>query len=59
MKIPYGVAAFSSLRSEGQLYVDRTDRIAVIEELGKSLALLATAPFREVPVAGKLTHYPI
>ena len=40
MKIPYGVADFYSLRTEGNLYVDRTDRIAVVEDLGKSLLFL-------------------
>ena len=34
MRIPYGVADFYSLRTEGEVYVDRTDRIATVEELG-------------------------
>ncbi len=33
MKIPYGVADFYSLRTEGQIYVDRTDGIRTFEEL--------------------------
>ncbi len=45
MKIPYGVADFYSLRREGQLYVDRTDRIAVVEELGDSLLFLRPRRF--------------
>ncbi len=45
MKIPYGVADFYSLRGDGQLYVDRTDRIAVVEELGESLLFLRPRRF--------------
>ncbi len=45
MRIPYGVADFYSLRTEGSLYVDRTDRIGVIEELGKSLLFLRPRRF--------------
>ena len=45
MKIPYGVADFYSLRTEGQTYVDRTDRIPVVEDLGKSLLFLRPRRF--------------
>ncbi len=45
MRIPYGVADFYSLRTEGQVYVDRTDRIAVAEELGKRLLFLRPRRF--------------
>ncbi len=45
MKIPYGVADFYSLRTEGRLYVDRSDRIAVVEDLGKSLLFLRPRRF--------------
>lgn len=45
MKIPYGIADFYSLRTEGHVYVDRTDRIAVLEELGKSLLFLRPRRF--------------
>ncbi len=45
MKIPYGVADFYSLRTEGQLYVDRTDHVAVMEELGKALLFLRPRRF--------------
>ena len=37
MKIPYGIADFYLIRTRGQLYVDRTDRIATVEVLGHSL----------------------
>ncbi len=45
MKIPYGIADFYRLRTRGQLYVDRTDRIAVVEELGESLLFLRPRRF--------------
>ena len=45
MRIPYGVADFYSLRNEGQVYLDRTDRIAVVEDLGKSLLFLRPRRF--------------
>ena len=45
MKIPYGVADFYSLRTEGNVYVDRTDRIPVFEDLGKSLLFLRPRRF--------------
>ncbi len=45
MKIPYGVADFYSLRTEDNVYVDRTDRIAVVEDLGKSLLFLRPRRF--------------
>ncbi len=45
MRIPYGVADFYSLRTEGSLYVDRTDRIAVVEDLGRSLLFLRPRRF--------------
>ncbi len=45
MRIPYGVADFYSLRTAGQLYVDRTDRISVFEELGERLLFLRPRRF--------------
>ncbi len=45
MKIPYGIADFYALRTEGYLYVDRTDRISVLEELGKALLFLRPRRF--------------
>ncbi len=37
MKFPYGISDFYSLITEGYFYVDRTDRIPGLEELGKQL----------------------
>lgn len=45
MKIPYGVADFHSLRAEGQLYIDRTNYIPVLEEFGKPLLFLRPRRF--------------
>lgn len=45
MRIPYGIADFYSLRTEGNVYVDRTDRIGVLEGLGKSLLFLRPRRF--------------
>ncbi len=45
MKIPYGVADFYRLRTRGQVYVDRTDRIAIVEDFGDSLLFLRPRRF--------------
>ncbi len=45
MKIPYAIADFYALRTEGYLYVDRTDRIALLEELGKNPLFLRPRRF--------------
>ena len=45
MKLAYGVADFHSLRSESRLYVDRTDRVPIIEDLGKALLFLRPRRF--------------
>lgn len=45
MKVPYGVADFHRLRSRGQLYVDRTGYVPVVEELGDSLLFLRPRRF--------------
>ncbi len=43
--IPYGIADFYALRTSGYLYVDRTDRIPVIEAIGRSLLFLRPRRF--------------
>jgi hypothetical protein len=45
MKLPYGVADFYRIRTRGQTYVDRTDRIATVENLGDSLLFLRPRRF--------------
>jgi hypothetical protein len=45
MKIPYGEADFYSLITKGYVYVDRTDRIRQLEEMGEALLLLRPRRF--------------
>jgi len=45
MKFPYGIADFTSIRREAQVYVDRTDRIPILEDLGKTLLFLRPRRF--------------
>jgi hypothetical protein len=40
MKFPYGIADFYQVITENYFYVDRTDRIRLIEETGKQLLRL-------------------
>lgn len=35
LRFPYGIADFAAIIREGYFYVDRTDRIPLIEEAGK------------------------
>ena len=57
MKIPYGIADFYSLRTEDHLYVDRSDRIAVTEDLGKSLLFLRPRRFGKSLWLSTLANY--
>ncbi len=57
MKIPYGVADFYRLRTRGQLYVDRTDRIPVLEELDDSLLFLRPRRFGKSLWLATLANY--
>ncbi len=45
MRIPYGVADFYRIRTRDQLYIDRTDRIAFVEDAGDSLLFLRPRRF--------------
>lgn len=45
MDFPYGVASFANIRRDGQLYIDRTDRIQLLESLGASLLFLRPRRF--------------
>ncbi len=57
MKIPYGVADFHSLRSEGELYVDRTGYIRTLEDLGRSLLFLRPRRFGKSLWLSVLANY--
>ena len=45
MKFPYGVSDFYQMITEGHFYLDRTDRIARLEDLGKQLLFLRPRRF--------------
>lgn len=45
MKIPYGIADFHRIRTEGYLYVDRTERIRTLEQTGPALLFLRPRRF--------------
>ena len=45
MRFPYGIADFRAIIDEGYFYVDRTDRIPLIEEAGKQLLFLRPRRF--------------
>ncbi|MDS4068700.1 MAG: AAA family ATPase [Candidatus Competibacter sp.] len=45
MRFPYGIADFAALIQEGYFYVDRTDRIALLEEAGSQLLFLRPRRF--------------
>lgn len=45
MKLPYGISDFYKLATENYWFVDRTDRIVVMEKLGKTLLFLRPRRF--------------
>ncbi|MFZ1628601.1 MAG: AAA family ATPase, partial [Anaerolineae bacterium] len=45
LKFPYGISDFYTIRTEGYVYIDRTDRIALVEEAGKQLVFLRPRRF--------------
>ncbi len=57
MKIPYGVADFHGLRTEGQLYVDRSEYIRTLEDLGKALLFLRPRRFGKSLWLSVLANY--
>ena len=57
MKLPYGVADFHSLRHDGLVYVDRTEYVPVLEELGRSLLFLRPRRFGKSLWLSVLANY--
>jgi hypothetical protein len=57
MKFPYGISDFYKLISEGYFYVDRTDRIPVLEELGDQLLFLRPRRFGKSLLLSMLENY--
>lgn len=57
MKFPYGLADFRALRTQGYFYIDRTDRIAKVEEFGLQLLLLRPRRFGKSLWLSTLENY--
>ena len=45
IELPYGIADFNTIRSQGLAYVDRTAYIRVLEQRGRPLVLLRPRRF--------------
>ncbi len=57
MRFPYGLADFAALINEGYFYVDRTDRIPLLEEAGKQLLFLRPRRFGKSLWLSTLENY--
>ena len=57
MRFPYGISNFHKISSERQFYVDRTDRIARIEDGGDQLLLLRPRRFGKSLWLSTLENY--
>ena len=57
MKLPYGIADFPLLRRDGYVYIDRTDRIPILEELGRSLLFVRPRRFGKSLLINTLATY--
>lgn len=57
MKFPYGVNDFYKLITRGEYYVDRTDRIPLLEETGDALLLLRPRRFGKSLLLSMLENY--
>jgi hypothetical protein len=57
MKFPYGISDFQSIISENYFYIDRTDRIRLIEEAGKQLLFLRPRRFGKSLLLSMLDNY--
>ncbi len=54
---PYGIANFRAIHDDGALYIDRTDRIATMETIGRQLLLLRPRRFGKTLWLSTLEHY--
>ncbi len=57
LRLPYGVASFEGIRSEGCYYIDRTRYIPILEGLGKYLLLLRPRRFGKSMFLNTLAAY--
>jgi hypothetical protein len=57
MKFPYGISDFNAIISENYFYIDRTDRIPLIEQAGKQLLFLRPRRFGKSLLLNMLANY--
>ncbi|MEA3642345.1 MAG: AAA family ATPase [Lamprobacter sp.] len=57
MHFPYGLSDFGKLREEGYWYLDRTDRIPMLEAAGDQLIFLRPRRFGKSLLLSMLEHY--
>ena len=57
MKFPYGISDFYKIITEGYLYIDRTDRISLLEEAGSTLLFLRPRRFGKSLLLSLLENY--
>jgi len=57
MKFPYGSCDFYDIITEGYFYMDRTDRISLIEDAGKQLLFLRPRRFGKSLLLSMLENY--
>ena len=57
MHFPYGIADFRKIREDGYFYVDRTDRITLIEQAGSQLLFLRPRRFGKSLWLSTLENY--
>ena len=57
MQFPYGLSDFGTLREEGYWYLDRTDRLPVLEQAGRQLVFLRPRRFGKSLLLSMLEHY--
>ncbi len=57
LKFPYGISDFYKVRTGGYVYVDRTDRIALLEEAGDQLIFLRPRRFGKSLWLSTLENY--
>ena len=57
MKFPYGIADFGVVVQEDYFYIDRTDKIPLIETAGRQLLFLRPRRFGKSLLLSMLEHY--
>lgn len=57
IRFPYGISNFPAIRTEGYLYLDRTQHIPLLEEAGKQLVFLRPRRFGKSLLLSTLANY--